>query len=84
MDNVWNITLVLAVGIVSAAYYFDIGGIATEKEEKMVYVCQEMRDGIPSIYFSKQNVKGDNCTPASPIMIKQDLISGIRDTNSSK
>lgn len=79
MSNVWNGVLVLVLSIGFIIYYFDIGGIKTEKEKKMVYMCQEMKDGRLTIYFSKRNIKGDNCTIATPIMIKQSLISGIRE-----
>lgn len=79
MGNIWNGVLVLVFSIGFIIYYFDIGGVATEKEKKMVYMCEEMKNGRLTTYFSKRNIKGDNCTIPTPIMIKQSLVSGIRD-----
>jgi hypothetical protein len=79
MDNIWNGAWILAIGIVFSIYYFDIGGVATEKEKRMVYMCEEIKNGRLTTYFSKRNIKGDNCTPPSAIMLKQDIFSDIRE-----
>jgi len=79
MNNLLSAAFIIVATIIFVIYKFDIGGVATEREQKMVYFCQEVKKGVPTNYFSKRKIEGDNCTPPSPLMIKQDLFPGIRD-----
>lgn len=77
MSNAINGAWILAVVLVVTAYYFDIGGIKTSREDNTAYLCTDKETMKP--YHSKRNVSGDNCTPLAPININPDIIAGIKE-----